>query len=144
MPSNQRGRNNNNPEGHNQYTNDWMGMAKDRPFTSAAAAAAAVGAGVFLWSRRNQISDQISRLSDQITDWAGDTRSGNPGSSSREFATTEGANESSSARSSRGTTGSRSSATRSTGSANRSTRGPTPTSGQTVGSERPSVETFNS
>lgn len=144
MASNQRGRNNNNPEGHNQYSNDWMGMAKDRPFTSAAAAAAAVGAGVFLWSRRNQISDQISRLSGQITDWADDMRSGNSGGLNREFATTEGSNESSSARSSRGTAGSRSSATRSTGSAARSTRGPTPSSGQTVGSERASVETFSS
>jgi hypothetical protein len=32
-------------------------------------AAAAVGAGVFLWSRRNQISDQIGQLGDQISDW---------------------------------------------------------------------------
>lgn len=141
--TNQRGRNNNNPEGHNQYTNDWMATAKDRPFTSAAAAAAAVGAGVFLWSRRNQISEQIGRLSDQITDWADDMRSGNSGGSSREFATTEGLTESGTARSGRGTSGSRSSATRS-GSAARSTRGPTPPTGQTVGSERTDVETFNS
>lgn len=144
MASNQRGRNNNNSEGRNQFSNGWMESAKDRPFTSAAAAAAAVGAGVFLWSRRNQISEQIGRLSDQITDWADDMRSSSSQSSSREFATTEGTNEPSSARSSRGTTGSRSSATRSTGSTNRSTRGPTPSSGQNVGSDRPSVETFNS
>lgn len=142
--TNQRGRNNNNPEGRNQFSNGWMDSAKDRPFTSAAAAAAAVGAGVFLWSRRNQISEQIGRLSDQITDWADDMRSGNSGGSSREFIASEGTNESSTARSSRGTAGSRSSATRSTGSATRSTRGQSPTSGQTVGSERPSVETFNS
>ena len=67
--SNQRGRNNNNPSGKNQYSSDWMGTVRDRPMASAAAAAAAVGAGVFLWSKRNQISDQISRLSEQMSDW---------------------------------------------------------------------------
>ena len=68
--SNQRGRNNNNPSGKNQYSSDWMGTVRDRPMASAAAAAAAVGAGVFLWSKRNQTSDQISRLSDQMSDWS--------------------------------------------------------------------------
>ena len=28
-----------------------------------------MAAGVFLWSRRNQISDQIGNLSDQISEW---------------------------------------------------------------------------
>ncbi|HEY6661432.1 MAG TPA: hypothetical protein VIZ66_00770 [Sphingomicrobium sp.] len=37
--------------------------------TAAAAVGGAVAAGVFLWSRRNQISDQIASLSDQISDW---------------------------------------------------------------------------
>ena len=91
----------------------WTETAKDRPFTTAAAAAGAAAAGVFLWSKRNQISDQISRLSDQITDWAEDMRSG---SSNRELALTEGPNESSAieasratpSRASRGTTGSKS------------------------------------
>ena len=46
-----------------------MDTAKDRPFTAAATAAAAVGAGVFLWSKRNQISEQLSNLSTQISDW---------------------------------------------------------------------------
>lgn len=64
-----RGSRNNNPEGRNQYSNGWMDTAKERPMATAAAAAAAVGAGVFLWSRRNQITDQINNLSDQITDW---------------------------------------------------------------------------
>ena len=59
---------NNNPEGRNQYSG-WTETAKDRPFVTAAAAAAAVGAGVFLWSRRNQISDQLSNMSDQLSDW---------------------------------------------------------------------------
>ena len=88
----QRGRKNNNPEGHNQYSNGWMDSAKERPMASAAAAAAAVGAGVFLWSKRNQITDQLSRLSDQITDWAEDMRSNG---TSRELEFADGANESS-------------------------------------------------
>ena len=64
-----RGGRNNNPQGHNQYDRGWVDTAKERPMATAAAAAAAVGAGVFLWSRRNQITDQISNLSDQISDW---------------------------------------------------------------------------
>ena len=69
-----RGRNN-NPQGHNQYSSSWVDTARERPLTAAATAAAAVGAGVFLWSKRNQISDQITNLSDQITDWADSMRS---------------------------------------------------------------------
>jgi hypothetical protein len=46
-----------------------MGTARDNPLTTAAAVGGAVAAGVFLWSRRNQISDQISHLADQISDW---------------------------------------------------------------------------
>jgi len=67
--SNSRGGRNNNPSGRNQYSGSWTDTARDRPFTTAAAAAAAVGAGVFLWSRRNQISDQLASLSDQISEW---------------------------------------------------------------------------
>jgi hypothetical protein len=74
--NNQRGSRNNNPEGKNQYSNGWMDTARDRPMATAAAAAAAVGAGVFLWSRRNQISDQLSNLSDQVSDWSSNMRSG--------------------------------------------------------------------
>ncbi|HET9810627.1 MAG TPA: hypothetical protein VFP53_02890 [Sphingomicrobium sp.] len=118
MPRNsQRGSNNNNPSGRNQYSsNGWVDSARERPMATAAAAAAAVGAGVFLWSKRNQISDQISNLSGQISDWAEDMRSG---SSSRELAMTEGPNESSAIESSRATAsrGSKgSSSSRSTGS----------------------------
>ena len=53
-----------------------MDTARERPFAAAATAAAAVGAGVFLWSRRNQISDQISNLSDQLGEWTGNMQSG--------------------------------------------------------------------
>ena len=62
-----RGRNN-NPDGRNQYSG-MMSTARDNPLTTAAAVGGAVAAGVFLWSRRNQISDQISNLSDQISEW---------------------------------------------------------------------------
>ena len=68
--SNQRGSKNNNPTGRNQYSSDWMGTVRDRPMASAAAAAAADRPGVFQSSKRNQISDQISRLSDQMSDWS--------------------------------------------------------------------------
>jgi len=75
MPrSNSRSRNNggrnNNPSGRNQYS-DWgvMDMARERPIAAAAAAAGAAAAGLFLWSRRAQISNQLSSLSDQVSEW---------------------------------------------------------------------------
>jgi hypothetical protein len=77
--SSNRGRNN-NPEGKNQYSNGWMDSARDNPLTTAAAVGGAVAAGVFLWSRRNQITDQLSSLSDQISEWR-------EGSSSPDFET---------------------------------------------------------
>ena len=76
--SGSRGRNrgrNNNPEGHNQYSG-MMGTARENPFAAAAAVGGAVAAGVFLWSRRNQISDQIGNLSDQISEWREGWQSG--------------------------------------------------------------------
>lgn len=78
MPSsNRRGTKNNNPEGRNQYS-DWgvMEMARERPMAAAAAAAGAAAAGLFLWSKRSQISQQISNLSDQIGEWTDNMRSG--------------------------------------------------------------------
>ena len=79
MPTNNRGGNrggsrsrggrNNNPEGRNQYSSSVLSTARDNPLTTAAAVGGAVAAGVFLWSRRNQISDQISNLADQISEW---------------------------------------------------------------------------
>jgi len=127
--NNQRGGRNNNPSGRNQYSSDWMDGVRDRPMASAAAAAAAVGAGVFLWSKRNQISEQISRLSDQISDW---TEERGWTGSSNEMATAGGMDESSemgtSATASRS---GRSSAGRSTSSTTRSSRG-SRSSGQTM------------
>ena len=83
--NNQRGSKNNNSEGRNQFSG-WRGTAKERPVATAAAAAAAVGAGVFLWSRRNQISDQISNLSDQFSDWTSNQQYGGSDNSEFEFA----------------------------------------------------------
>ena len=77
--------NSNNRRGEDRsIMSSWSDTAKDKPFATAAAAAGAVAAGVFLWSRRNQITDQISRLSNQITDWADEMRSG--GTNAEEFA----------------------------------------------------------
>ena len=66
---NRRGSRNNNPEGRNQYSSGVVSTARDNPIATAAAVGGAVAAGVFLWSRRNQISDQISNLADQISEW---------------------------------------------------------------------------
>jgi hypothetical protein len=79
--NNNRSRNN-NPSGRNQYSSDWMDAVKDRPMTAAATAAAAVGAGIFLWSKRNALSEQMSNLSDQISEWTDNMRTG---SSSDDF-----------------------------------------------------------
>ena len=65
---------NNNPSGRNQYSGV-MGTARGNPLATAAAVGGAVAAGVFLWSRRNQVSDQIGNLADQISDWREGTRS---------------------------------------------------------------------
>ena len=67
--SRSRSSHNNNPQGHNQYDRGWVDSARERPFTAAAAVGGAVAAGVFLWSKRNEISDQLSHLSDQISEW---------------------------------------------------------------------------
>ena len=57
----------------------WTESARDNPLTTAAAVGGAVAAGVFLWSRRNQISEQLSNLSDQIGEWTDSMRSGGQG-----------------------------------------------------------------
>lgn len=72
--SGNRGRNN-NPEGHNQYSG-LTGRARENPIAAAAAVGGAVAAGVFLWSRRNQISEQIGNLSEQLSEWRDSLMSG--------------------------------------------------------------------
>ena len=61
-----RGARNNNPEGRNQYSG-LIGAARGNPLAAAAAIGSAVAAGVFLWSRRNQISDQIDDVADRLS-----------------------------------------------------------------------------
>ena len=70
MATNNRGRSgrNNNPDGRNQYSGV-IGTARATPLSAAVAVGGAVAAGVFLWSRRSQISDQIGSLSDQVSGW---------------------------------------------------------------------------
>ena len=75
MARNNRGGRNNNPSGRNQYSWGVMEMARERPVAAAAAAAGAAAAGLFLWSKRAAISDQLSSLSDQIGEWTDGMRS---------------------------------------------------------------------
>lgn len=72
-----RGSRNNNPSGRNQYSSNWgvMDIARERPMAAAAVAAGAAAAGLFLWSKRTQISDQLSGLSDQFSEWTQGTAS---------------------------------------------------------------------
>jgi len=131
--NNQRGRNN-NPEGRNQYSNGWLDTARERPIAAAATAAGAVAAGVFLWSKRNEISNQISELSDQFADWTNEMRNGGDSGSSHELALTGGPNESSAIDSSR--------ATRSTGGRSRSSRAGTQANQKTGGRGQGENTTF--
>ena len=106
MPrSNSRGGRNNNPSGRNQYS-DWgvMEMVRDRPVAAAAAAAGAAAAGLFLWSRRSQISHQLSSLSDQIGEWTDNMRSdwSNSGDDTGGFTSSDQSNLASSTSSQRG------------------------------------------
>ena len=127
--NNNRSRNN-NPSGRNQYSNDWLDTVKERPIAAAAVAAASLGAGVFLWSKRNALSEQMSNLSSQISEWTESMRSGNDESDEFEMAGSSpsgAAAGSTSSRTSR-SAGSRPTATRG-GSTGLSTRGMSETGG---------------
>jgi hypothetical protein len=116
----------------------WGESAKENPVKTAAAAAGAVAAGVFLWSKRNEISNQISRLSDQISDWADEMRSSSGG---RELMKTAGMNESDAIEASR-STGSRSRSSRSTGKSSRATTGQSRTAGASMNSTQSNADTM--
>ena|SRR5213075_2135782 len=116
MPRNSnRGGRNNNPSGRNQYS-DWgvMEMARERPVAAAAAAVGAAAAGLFLWSKRTQITDQLSSLSHQMGEWrqnsgdfddtAGLTTTGSSRTAGRGMSETGGGNASLGARSGGGGT----------------------------------------
>ena len=67
---------NNNPSGRTQYSGGVLDMARERPLAAATAAVGAAAAGLLLWSKRTQISDQLSNLSDQVSEWSQSMRSG--------------------------------------------------------------------
>src|SRR5690348_7024909 len=92
--------------GSSSRSNDWgvMEMARERPIAAAAAAAGAAAAGLFLWSRRSQISQQLSNLSDQIGEWTDNMRSdwNNSGDDTAGLTTSNRSNLTSSTSSQRG------------------------------------------
>ena len=51
-------------------------IARERPVAAVAAAAGAAATGLFLWSRRAQISDQLGQISDQIGEWSARSNGG--------------------------------------------------------------------
>ena len=61
----------NSNRGRRSSAGDWgvMELARQRPVAAAAVAAGAAAAGLFLWSRRARISDQLSNLSAQVGEW---------------------------------------------------------------------------
>jgi hypothetical protein len=115
----------------------WTDTAKDKPLASAAVAAAAVGAGLFLWSKRNQISNQLSDLSDQISDWTESMRTGPQNEFEKAGAGMPGSMSSSSTgvTGKTGATGTSSRTSRATGSR------PTSTGGRTARTSRGMSET---
>jgi hypothetical protein len=89
MPrGNNRGGRNNNPTGRNQYS-DWgvIDIVRERPIAAAATAAGAAAAGLFLWSKRAQISQQLSGLSDQFSEWTQSNGFGEAGDDTAGLAT---------------------------------------------------------
>lgn len=72
--SHRDGNNSSNRSSSRPMMSGWADTAKERPLATAAAVGGAVAAGVFLWSRRNQISDQLSHMSGQIGDWSENMR----------------------------------------------------------------------
>jgi hypothetical protein len=66
MATNNGGKGRRRKTSRKQNDSRWTNSAKDKPLAAAIGAAAAVGAGIFLWSRRNQISDQIGSLAEQV------------------------------------------------------------------------------
>lgn len=66
---NNRNSKNNNPTGRNQYSGGVLDLAREKPIAAAAVAAGAAATGLFLWSKRAQISDQLSNISDQLIEW---------------------------------------------------------------------------
>src|SRR3954467_14201379 len=66
-----------NRSNQRRSSNDWgvSEMVRERPIAAAVAAAGAAAAGLFMWSRRAQIRNQLSNLRDQIGEWTENTGS---------------------------------------------------------------------
>ena len=69
MPKNQGNRSNRSGNRSSERSAFSWGTAKEKPLATAVTIGAAAAAGAFLWSRRNQISEQLSDLSEQIGEW---------------------------------------------------------------------------
>lgn len=55
--------------GQNGWASAIVRLARERPFAATIVATGAAAAGIFLWSKRTQISNQLTSLSDQIGEW---------------------------------------------------------------------------
>lgn len=98
------------PSGRSQSTRSTTEQlaqsVRKHPVATAAAAAGAAGAvaaGAYLWSRRREVGEQMSRIGRKASDWAGEMTSGKSNSSSRSLVKTKGPNESSAIEASRAT-----------------------------------------
>jgi hypothetical protein len=80
----------NSSRSRNSRSDDWgvTELVRERPIAAAAAAAGAAAAGLFLWSRRAAISQQLSNLSDQIGEWTEGMSSGGMGDDTAGLTTT--------------------------------------------------------
>ena len=106
-----------NNRGRNGRSDDWgvTELVRERPIAAAAAAAGAAAAGLFLWSRRAQISQQLSNLSDQLGEWTEGMSSGGMGDDTAGLTTTGSTRSGVGSRSASGTRGRSSTAGRSRG-----------------------------
>lgn len=140
----QRGRNNNNPEGRNQYSGGLMERVRNHPIASAAAAGGAVAAGMFLWSKRDRIGDQVSTMSDKVGEWNSNRKSGTTGSNSA-MSMSSGKRSSETGSESIGSGAIAGASAASTNSSGRATggRGGKATTGQTMSPSRTASETVS-
>ena len=70
MPRNQSNRSNRGGNRSSERSAFSWGTAREKPLATAVTIGAAAAAGAFLWSRRNQITEQLSDLSEQIGEWS--------------------------------------------------------------------------
>ncbi len=118
--------------GYKETANEWLDTAKSHPTATAAAAAGAAGAiaaGVYLWSKRSEISTHMH-------EWADKLQSSRTG---RELMKTKGPNELSAIESSRKTASGKSAKMKSP----RATGGQSRTAGQNMNAGRAGAESVS-